>query len=367
MRLEWLTAERFRCYGNLSFSPTPGVNVLIGDNGAGKTSVLEAVSYLATLSSFRRAPDSALVSSGESSAIVRGGFAVGPSEATVEVEIFSSGPRRALLNGKRPRGRSDLADLLAVVAFLPDDLDLIKGGPVLRREFLDDLAVQLWPAAGVEQAEMERVVRQRNALLKREGRNADPTTLDVLDDRLAKTGSVVAARRLAALGLAGPEVATLYREIDQAAAALTWEYVGAGTGPVDPLTGREELGERLHQALASTRRIDLERRLTTVGPHRDDVRFFLDGREVRSRASQGEQRSIALGLRLAAYRAIASVRSMEPILLLDDVFSELDADRSGRLVRQLPTTQVFITSARPEEVPLTGNIWRVRAGEVVAA
>lgn len=366
MRLEWLAAERFRCYDSLSFSPAPGINVLVGDNGAGKTSVLEAISYLATTASFRRSPDAALVATGEMSAIIRGGFDAGPSEATVEVEIFVSGPRRALLNGKRLRGRSDLAAVLAVVAFLPDDLDLVKRGPALRREFLDDLAVQLWPAAAVEQAELERVLRQRNALLKRHGRGADATTLDVLDERLAKTGSVVMARRLEALVLAAPEAAASYREMDQQSAALSWEYAGSGVDLVEPGTDREVMGERLHQALTEARQTDMERRLTTVGPQRDEIRLLLDGRDVRSRASQGEQRSIALGLRLAAYRTIATLRSVEPILLLDDVFSELDAERSLRLVRQLPTSQVFITSARPEEVPLSGRTWHVLDGRVAA-
>lgn len=367
MRLNWLEMADFRSYRELRFAPTEGVNVLVGDNGSGKTSVLEAIGYLASLTSFRRAPDASLVREGADAAVVRGEFQSTTGGTLVEVETPPAGRRRVLLNGKRVQSRAAIAETVSLVAFLPDDLDLVKRGPAYRREYLDDLTAQLWPSAATEQAEFDRALRQRNALLRRDGRHADATTLDVLDDRVARLGAVVLARRLRAVALAEPVVDGLYAELGEAPAALTWRYEAAGIGVPDRASDQGTLAAALAAALEGARRDDLERRTTTVGPHRDEVHFLLDARDARTRASQGEQRSIALGLRIAAYRVIAEHRSTVPILLLDDVFSELDPDRSRRLVDRLPTGQVFVTSARDEEVPLVGMRWRVRSGEVVAA
>lgn len=367
MRLAWLEMQDFRCYRTLRFVPEEGVNVLVGDNGSGKTSVLEAIGYLSSLSSFRRAPDASLVREGADAAVVRGEFASPTGGTLVEVETPAAGRRRVLLNGKRAQSRADVAETVSLVAFLPDDLDLVKRGPAYRREYLDDLTAQLWPAAATEQAEFDRALRQRNALLRRDGRHADPTTLDVLDDRVARLGAVVLARRLRAVTMAEPVVDGLYAELGEAPATLSWRYEAAGIGIPDRGADGDTLAASLTAAIAAARRDDLERRTTTVGPHRDEVHFLLDARDARSRASQGEQRSIALGLRIAAYRVIAGHRATVPILLLDDVFSELDADRSRRLVERLPSGQVFVTSARDEEVPLVGRRWRVRQGAVMAA
>ena len=367
MRLIWLEVTDFRSYPGLRFEPDAGVNVLVGDNGSGKTSVLEAIGYLASLSSFRRAPDASLVRDGATATVIRGEFSSTTGRTLIEVEAPLFGRRRVLLNGKRAQSRADVAATLALVAFLPDDLDLVKRGPAYRREYLDDLTAQLWPVAAVEQAEFDRALRQRNALLRREGRHADATTLDVLDDRVARLGAAVLVRRLVAAALTEPVVDGLYAELGDLPATLTWRYEAAGLGILDRSTTAGTLADHLAAALAAARSVDLERRTTTVGPHRDEVHFLLDGRDARTRASQGEQRSIALGLRVAAYRVIADQRSTVPILLLDDVFSELDADRSRRLVDRLPGGQVFVTSARDEEVPLVGTRWRVRDGQVVAA
>jgi len=182
VHLIWLELRDFRSYRVFSFRPEPGVNVLVGDNGSGKTSILEAIGYLASLASFRRSPDGALVRRGADAAIVRGEFSSGPTGALVEIETPVSGRRRVLLNGKGNRSRADVAGVVALVAFLPDDLDLVKRGPSYRREYVDDVAAQAWPTAAVEQTDYERVLRQRNALLRRDGRRADSETLDVLDE-----------------------------------------------------------------------------------------------------------------------------------------------------------------------------------------
>jgi DNA replication and repair protein RecF len=175
------------------------------------------------------------------------------------------------------------------------------------------------------------------------------------------------ARRLATASLVAPSVEQLYGELGEVPARVSFSYAAAGLEDVPNRAGAEELAALLAPALAAARRADLERRTTTVGPHRDDVDVVLDDRDARTRASQGEQRSVALGLRLAAYRVLAERRSTAPVLLLDDVFSELDARRSARLVERLPQGQVFVTSARSEEVPLVGMRWRVAAGMVTAA
>jgi len=340
---------------------------VVGDNGSGKTSVLEAIGYLATLSSFRRSPDAALVRTGSDAAIARGEFSSGTSGAVVEIETPAVGRRRILLNGKGGRSRADVAAVVALVAFLPDDLDLVKRGPAYRREYIDDVAAQTWPVAATEQAEYDRVLRQRNALLRREGRHADVATLDVLDERLSGLGAVVVARRLAIGALLAPVVSELYADLGDHPELVGWMYSASGLGMLEGQPGATELAPLLRERVAAARRSDLERRTTTVGPHRDDLEISIGGRDARSRASQGEQRSIALGMRLAAFTVLTERRGTTPVLLLDDVFSELDADRGKRLVSRLPAGQVFVTSARAEEVPLVGARWSVAAGKVVAA
>jgi DNA replication and repair protein RecF len=357
MQLVWLEMRDCRSYGSLSFRPDPGVNVLVGPNGAGKTSILEAIGYLATLVSFRRSPERALVREGAEAAIVRAEFFTGVGGAVIEVEIPAVGGRKVLLNGKRAQSRADVARVVAVVTFLPDDLDLVKRGPAYRREYIDDVAAQAWPAVSTEQAEYERALRQRNALLRKEGRRTDEATLDVWDDRVSRLGAKVLERRLSVLELLAPEVSGLYGELGEGSERLSWRYSA---------TGDTELVEPLRRALSDARQDDLDRRTTTVGPHRDELAISIDGRDTRTRASQGEQRSIALGLRIAAFRVLLDRRGSPPVLLLDDVFSELDAGRSRRLVSHLPEAQVFVTSARAEEVPLVGARWRVDDGEVAA-
>ncbi|MEE9298213.1 MAG: DNA replication/repair protein RecF [Acidimicrobiia bacterium] len=364
MRLAWLELHRFRAHLEMRFEPGEGVNVLVGENGAGKTSVLEAIGYLSSLRSFRGSPDSSLVTDGSDGAIVRGEFEAGDRLSRVEVEIAAEGRRRVLLDGKRARGRAELAERVALVAFLPDDLDLVKRGPAYRRDYLDDAATQVWPVAATEQVEYDRVVRQRNALLRREGHQADPTTLDVLDGRLADLGAAVIGRRLAVRSLLEPVASGLYGDLSDEPGQIEWRYEAAGLGEPEPDAGPDDLAPLLADAIAEARASDLDRRMTTVGPHRDEIVVLLDGRDARTRASQGEQRSIALGFRVAVYRVLAERRGTPPVLLLDDVFSELDEGRGERLVEQMPSGQVFVTSARDEEVPLVGDRWTVTTGEV---
>lgn len=364
MRLSWVSLVDFRSHKGLRFEPDPGVNVLVGANGSGKTSILEAIGYLVTLASFRRSPDAALVALGAEATVIRGEFSGQIRDTAVDVEIPAVGRRRVMVNGKSARSRGDIAEGVALVAFLPDDLDLVKRGPALRREFIDDAAVQMWPMAGTEQRDYERALRQRNALLRTDGRYSDVQALSALDELVAERAADVLSRRFAAVDALVEPVQSVYRELGGGSDEMTWRYEGAGLPGLAPGASRPETLERLRGALEQARRHDMERRTTTVGPHRDEIVISIGGRDVRTRASQGEQRSAALALRVAVYRALAERRNEAPILLLDDVFSELDPQRSGRLVGQLPAGQVFVTSARAEEVPMVGQRWAVSPGSV---
>lgn len=364
MLLNWLQLRDFRCHSVLEFSPAPGVNLLLGGNGMGKSSVLEAIGFLATLASFRRAPDAALVRLGQEAAVARGQFTGGAGTVRVEVEIPPRGRQRILVDGKRAAGRGEVALRVALVAFLPDDLDLVKRGPAYRREYVDDLAVQLWPAAAADQREYERALRQRNALLRREGRAASLGSLSIWDERVVALGAVVIRRRLDALCEVVAGVQGLCRELGGGSEQVSWSYVAAGAGDLDAGAAEGVLVERLGSAVAAARHEDLERRTTTVGPHRDEVALSLDGRDLRTRASQGEQRTVALALRLAAFDLLAERRRSAPVLVLDDVFSELDEARRSRLVERLPSAQVFISTAHREDVPVGGVCWVVSPGSI---
>ncbi len=370
MHLEWLELDDFRSYRSLRFEADSGINVLIGQNGAGKTNVLEAVGYLSQLKSFRRTPDAALIRAGADKAIARGSFRDRGSTIDIAVEIPVAGRRQVLVNGKRPVRLSDVATTAPVVAFLPDDLDLVKKGPVLRREYLDDLGALLVPTVGADQREFEKALRQRNTLLKQEGRNADTMTLDVWDARLAESGGRVLANRLRLLGRLCDLLSAAYQtvggeeeEVLLPTYGSTWIDVSEISAGMDP--DHRTLAEQLMKALGQRQGRDLEVRSTSAGPHRDDPGFLLNGRDVRVQASQGEQRSVALSLRIGAYQLLEERHGRPPILLLDDVFSELDPNRAEGVTALLPRGQVFVTSARDDEVPDMGRRWRVVGGAIV--
>lgn len=361
MKVDWVALTHFRCYEDLEWRPDPGVNLLLGPNGAGKTNLLEAISYLSSLRSFRSVPDPALVSDGEGSAIVRAGVSSGSRERLIEVELPRTGPRRAQVDKTRLQRVSELLGVLRVIAFLPEDLDLVKRGPAYRRDLLDSVAVQLWPAAHHEQGEYERALRQRNAFLKSGDR--DDATLSVWDARLAQSGGRVMSRRARVIETLSPRFEVAYGDIARRPERAAIGY-GASWGEGDSLDrAAADFATAIQGALEAARRADYERRLTSVGPHRDEPVFLLDGIDTRTHGSQGEQRTIALAVKLAAHRAVAEMTGEPPVLLLDDVFSELDSHRAESLAKTLPPeTQTLITSARPEDVPIEGAVWRVGEG-----
>ena len=359
MHLSWLELTNTRCYETLYFEPEEGVNVLVGSNGAGKTSILEAAAYLGLLKSFRGTVDDAIVRDGADRGVIRGEFVVESGTTRVEVELPRPGRRRVLVNGKRPQRNRDVLAQIPVVAFQPDDLDVVKRGPGLRRAYLDDLAAQLWPQAGADQQDYERAVRQRNALLKQEGRRADPVTLDVWDERVAAAGAAVFHHRLRVLETLDAALGEAYRMVGERG-VLTWAYAANWGASIEGGGGADQLRDVLLQQRVR----DMEQRTTSAGPHRDDPALVVDGRPARTMASQGEQRTVALALRVSAYRVLSLHRATRPLLLLDDVFSELDPTHARGVMSLLDTGQVFVTSAREDEVQAIGRRWTVEEGTV---
>lgn len=336
MQLERLWLADFRNYAAAGVALAPdALSVVVGGNGQGKTNLIEAVAYLATLSSFRGAPPEALVRTGAASAVVRAEGRREGRNLLIEAEINPAGRSRTLVNHQPLRRAADLLGALRVTLFSPDDLELVKAGPSGRRRWLDDALTALHPRNDAERADAERVLRQRNALLKQCRGRLDPSaaaTLDVWDAKWAATGEALATARAELVGAVEVPIGKAYDQVAGAPADVGVGYERSWAGP-------------LAAALAAARDDDVRRGLTTVGPHRDELRLTIGGVPARTHASQGEQRSLALALRLAVHAAVAEAVGEPPVLLLDDVFSELDSDRSAALVAHLPDGQAVLTTA----------------------
>lgn len=336
----------FRSYESVHLNCPAGLCAVTGPNGVGKTNLLEAIAYLATLSSFRSAPLDALIRNGADTAVVRAEVDHADRSHLIEAEINRRRPNRIMVNRQRLRRSSDVLGSLRVSVFSPEDLDLVKGSPGVRRRFVDDLLVALHPRNDAVRTEWEKALRQRNALLKQLRGRLDETataTLDVWDSKAAAAGDELVALRSEAIERLGPHVQSAYEDL-------------AASGEVTLLTYRSERSSAMAAALADSRAEDVRRGITTVGPHRDDLSVELSGRPARTHCSQGEQRCLALALRLASHRLVTEEFGVPPVLLLDDVFSELDTHRSRALVEALPSGQTFVTTAsglpdsvRPEE------------------
>jgi DNA replication and repair protein RecF len=358
----WLTD--FRGHAASEVEVGPGITVFAGGNAQGKTTVLEAVGWLARMTSFRGAPDSALVRVGCEKAIVRAEVTPanrGPDVRPdlIEAEVAAAGRNRVLLN-RRPLPRArDLLGTLRVTVFAPDDLRLVKAGPAERRAEIDDLLVALSPRYDAVQADYERVLKHRNAWLRTWSRADDPATLDVWDEQLVRAGSELVRGRLKLLERLAAPLGKAYGDVAGAPADVAGAYEAAWSDEVLDETRLDEVAPRLAEAVDRSRRADLERRLTLVGPHRDDWRLSIDGLDARRFASQGEQRSLALAVRLAGHIVITEVVGEPPVLLLDDVFSELDETRATNLVSHLPIAQALVTTAGalPPGLPAERVIW----------
>jgi len=391
MYVAHLSLTDFRSYPQVELPLDPGITALVGPNGQGKTNLVEAIGYVATLGSHRVPSDAALVRAGATRAVVRTRVIReldpgSPRATLVEIEVTPGKANRARVNGGSPGRARDVLGILRTVLFAPEDLALVKGDPDGRRRFLDDLLVQLTPRiAGVVQ-DYDRVLRQRSALLKSAGAamrgsrsGADLRTLDVWDAKLAQTGAqLVVARRDLVTDLA-PRVASAYEQVSsgQGEAVITYkaslDTVLGEDASADPAT-TELVEAQLLEAMGRLRSKEIERGVSLVGPHRDDLVLTLGGLPAKGYASHGESWSYALALRLASYSLLSDDTTGadwgadgEPVLILDDVFAELDTRRRDRLAELVaPARQVLITAAVPGDVPepLAGGRVDVMSGEV---
>jgi len=372
MHLTHLQLVDFRSYPALELILPPGVVTFVGANGQGKTNLLEAVGYVATLGSHRVSGDAPLIRDGAERAVIRSRVVRGDRAALAEIEIVAGRANKVRLNRRQlPRPR-DLLGLLSIVLFAPEDLAMVKGDPGERRRFLDELLVARTPRLAGVIADYERVVRQRTALLRARG---DLRTLDSWDDALARHGAELLAARLALVEELRPRVTAAYAAIagsgagsgdeEKATESVGVEYRG---GVVPPTSAdRDAIAEALLAELATLRPREVERGMTLVGPHRDDLALAIGGRPARGYASHGESWSLALALRLASFELLTA-DDRQPVLLLDDVFAELDAHRRRRLAELVaPAEQVLITAAVGADVPaeLGGPRFAVHRGEVV--
>jgi DNA replication and repair protein RecF len=334
LRRLWLTD--FRSYTTADVAFAPGVTVMVGHNGQGKTNVLEAIGYIGSLSSFRGASPETMVRAGVARAVVRADVERDGRELLLEAELASSGRGRMQVNKQRLSRSRDLLGLLPTTVFTPDDLVLVKGGPAERRRYLDDALVQLRPSSDALRSDVDRILRQRNTLLKQAAGRLTPeiaSTLDVWDAKFADAGQRLAEARLALVERLEPAVTEAAVQLAGESTKISLAYDAAW------------LGDGLAEALAGGRDADVRRGVTLVGPHRDELVLQLDGRPARTQASQGEQRTFALALRLGAHRLAADHLGVAPVLLLDDVFSELDPVRSEALLAHLPVGQTILTTA----------------------
>ena len=357
LRSVWL--EDFRSYERAEVGLAPGLTAVVGDNGTGKTNLLEAIGYLATLSSFRGVGREALVRHGAAQAVVRGEAVRAGRRLSVETEITRSGRGRTRLNGQPVRRSSDLDESLVVSVFSPDDLELVKGGPAGRRRYLDDLLVALHPRQEKLRRDLDRVLRQRASLLAQAQGRLSPalaSTLDVWDAKLVEVGEALAGARAELVAMLEPAVGKAYGHVAGEGATVEVGYDAPWRA------------QGLAAALAAARGDDLRRAVTTVGPHHDELALSLGGLPARTCASQGEQRSLALALRLAAHAVVTDALGEAPVLLLDDVFSELDEARSRALLAHLPPGQaVLTTTGALPGVSAPDRVLRLVSGQLVDA
>jgi DNA replication and repair protein RecF len=364
VHLRRLAVADFRSWEKAELDLAPGITVLVGPNGVGKTNLVEAAGYLATLSSHRVATDAPLIRRGAEHAVVRGIVVHHGRELALELEITAGRANRARLNRAKALPR-DVAGILRTVLFAPEDLALVRGDPGERRRFLDELLVARVPRFATVRSDYERVLRQRSALLKtaKAGR-ADLSTLDVWDGHLAAQGATLIAARMDLVDEVAPRAVAAFAEVAPSSEAIGVEY-RCSVGEAVPRTV-PELEQALLEAMGRLRRQEIERGVCLVGPHRDELELRLGDGPAKGYASHGESWALALALRLASYRLLQA-DDVEPVLVLDDVFAELDSRRRQALAEVAAAAeQVLITAAVEEDVPdgLRGVRFTVTRGSV---
>jgi DNA replication and repair protein RecF len=366
-----LTAVDFRSYSFIEINLEPGVTTFIGSNGQGKTNLVEAISYCSTLSSNRVSQDLPLVKAEQPRAIVRTGVKYLDRTNWLEVEIWPSKTNKAKLNGSDCKKTKDILGILQTITFSPEDLILVKGDPGQRRYFLDELLVQKSSSYAGIKTDYERVLKQRNALLKSAGparrNNLDSglATLDIWNEQLINFGSQIILARHQIINELLPYVSKSYAELAPSSKALNITYLPNVSAENMTLN---DLVAAMKQKLQERQQDELDRGLTLVGPHRDDLEIMIGELPAKGYASHGESWSVALALRLASFDLLkATSPAGDPVLILDDVFAELDAARRNQLILRVKNVeQVLITAAVAEDVPkeLVGNKLYVNNGKV---
>lgn len=398
MYLEHLSLTDFRSYAQVELALEPGVTVLVGANGIGKTNLMEAIGYLATLSSHRVSSDAPLLRFGTDRALVRARVVRGGQTTVLELEINASRANRGRINRSNPVRARDLLGICQTVLFAPEDLALVKGDPSNRRRFLDELLVSLIPRHSATRTDYDRVLKQRNALLKsaRAGKftAGHEATLDVWDQHMARAGAALLHARLELVELLRPHLAKAYAQLTDGSKEASALYrstlqslmdddggaapgagggsMVAGSAPAEDLRYLtvEELTGRYVQAFAASRRKELERGISLVGPHRDELELILGEAPAKGYASHGETWSMCLSLRLASYYVMlddARTGGSAPILILDDVFAELDVQRRRKLAAIVSgAEQVLVTAAVDADIPeeLSGRRVKVIPGGI---
>ena len=359
MHLSHLSLKNFRSYSELDLPLSRGITVFLGRNGEGKTNIVEAVMYMAFLSSHRTAGDQPLVKLGESSAYTRAKVQHPDREILVELEINADKANRARINQNPVRSQKELFGLVQCIYFSPEDLDLVRGDPSERRRFIDQIVTLRSPRLAGVITDYERAVRQRNALLKTRSNNS---SLESWDQQVAKFGAEIIAARITLLEEFTPLFTKIYANISpEKPASIKYK-----SSIENPSTVLQENYDSIIQKMSELRGQELERGLTLVGPHRDDLLLHLGNHLVKGYASHGESWSIALSLKLAAYELLINEGS-KPILILDDVFSELDEERREQLVSLAKSAeQTIITVAVESDLPkdLQGSTYIVKNGSV---
>lgn len=362
MFIRTLSLRDFRSWDQAELELSPGRTVFLGSNGNGKTNLLEAVGYLATLGSHRVAADAPLIRMGAERARIGATVVNTGRELRIDIEINQGTANRAQINRSPVRRPREILGILQTVLFAPEDLALVRGDPGERRRFLDELCTARLPRLAAVRSDYDRVLRQRSALLKSAGRQArskaDLSTLDVWDGHLATHASVLLAERLRLVHDLYPHLAQSYRSIAPESRPATIGYRSSYLPPelLDPAREPQpddatQLEAIVLRELAAARPRELERGVCLVGPHRDDLDLLLGAAPAKGFASHGESWSFALALRLASFELLRSTGS-EPVLLLDDVFAELDRRRRTALAAVAAgAEQVLITAAVPEDVP----------------
>jgi DNA replication and repair protein RecF len=369
MRLERLEVVDFRNHDTAAVELPAGVSVLVGPNGVGKTNLLEAIGYLATLGSHRVGQDAALIRSGAAAAVIRAAVRRAGRRLLVDVELRPGSGVRGRVNGAPvPRAR-DLLGVVRATVFAPEDLGLVRGDPEERRRFLDTLATQRLPRYHGSRQDYDRVLRQRNTLLRSAGGRLPPSalaTLEVWDEKLASAGAEIWSERLRLVAELTPRVELAYQHVAGRDDLVEVDYVSSVAGDAGLTPDPAKLAQALRERLVADRAREVERGITLSGPHRDDLALALRGLPARTHASHGEAWSLALALRLGSHRLLAE-EGEEPVLLMDDVFAELDRQRRDRVAEAaVAAEQTIVTAAVAEELPpeLKAAVFHVEPGSV---